>query len=226
MKQRLAYIDDNRSNLDCIGLILSSDFSVDTFQCPNDFLEHFNTSIFSAILVDIHMPIMDGFALYEKIIEQDKYNGCPIGFISSDDSEVNRIKSFSLGAVDFLDRSMSPTELLARVKSQILYFQKHRNIIELGNLKLNLTILKAYLNDEELKLTFIEFKLLCHLLKIYPGKSTKDDLTEKVWSSGHVAEATIYTHTFNLNSKIEKWDYEVITERGKGTMLTKKTVTA
>jgi DNA-binding response OmpR family regulator len=226
MKQRLAYIDDNRSNLECIGLILSNDFFVETFQCPNDFLEHYNTSDFLAILVDIHMPVMDGFALYEKIIEHEKYNGCPIGFISSDDSEANRITSFSWGAVDFLDRSMNPTELLARVKSQILYFQKHRNIVELANLKLNLTILKAYLADEELKLTFIEFKLLCHLLKIFPERATKEELVDKVWSNGHVAEATIYTHTFNLNSKIEKWDYEVVTERGKGTMLTKKTVTA
>lgn len=226
MKQRLAYIDDNRSNLDCIGHILEKDFEVETFQNPFDFLNQYNLTTFTAILVDIHMPIMDGFVLYEKIIEHEKYDGCPIGFISSDDSESNRIKSFSLGAVDFLDRQMNPTELLTRIKSQIIYFEKHRNVVELGNLKLNLTLLKAYLNEEELKLTFIEFKFLCHLLKSYPESSTKEELIEKVWSNGHVLDATIYTHTFNLNTKIENWDYEVVSERGKGTVLIKKTISA
>jgi len=143
MKPKLAYIDDNKNNLDCIGHILEHDFVVQTYQKPFEFLNQFNQTTFTAILVDIHMPIMNGFDLYENIIEHTNYNGCPIIFISSDDTDATRIKSFSLGAVDFLDRNMSPTEMLSRIKTKILYFEKHRNIIEFGNLKLNLTLLKV-----------------------------------------------------------------------------------
>ncbi|MBA2404715.1 MAG: response regulator transcription factor, partial [Bdellovibrionales bacterium] len=185
MKQRLVYIDDNLSNLDCIGLIFEREFSVETFQNPIDFLKQFQDSLISAILVDIHMPIMNGFALYEKIIEHEKYNGCPIVFISSDDTDASRIKSFSLGAVDFIDRKINPSEMLTRLKSQITFFQKHRKIVELGNLKLNMTLLKAYLNEVEVKLTFIEFKLLCYVVKKFPELTEKEQIMESVWSNAH-----------------------------------------
>lgn len=224
MKQRLAYIDDNKSNLDCIGLILEDDFSVDTFIDPFKFLAQYSLALANAILIDIHMPTLSGFSLYEKIIEHEDYNGCPIVFISSDDTDETRIKSFSLGAVDFIDRRMNPKEMITRINSKILFFQKHRTVIELGNLKLNLTLLKAFLHDEELKLTFLEFKLLCHLLKSYPGFTNKDELIEAVWANVHVLDATIYTHTFNINSKLEKWDHEIVIKRDKGMILAPKSV--
>lgn len=219
---RLAYIDDNKSNLECISLILEESFKVDIFEDPFLFLDQYNSAGYKAILVDIHMPKMDGFSLYEKIIEHPKYNGCPIIFISSDDTDATRIKSFSLGAVDFLHRRMTPDEMLTRVKSKILFFEKHRSVIEFGDLRLNLTLLKAYLNSEELKLTFIEFKLLTHFLKTYPDVTSKEELSEKIWANGLVLDATIYTHMFNLNSKLSNWDYEVIMERNKGIVLVKK----
>lgn len=219
---RLAYVDDNVSNLECISLILEQEFKVDTFLDPFEFLNSYSNCSYNAILVDIHMPKLDGFSLYEKILEHPKYNGSPIIFISSDDTDETRIKSFSLGAVDFLHRQMGPMEMLGRVKSKILFSEKHRSVIEFGDLKLNLTLLKAYLNSEELKLTFIEFKLLCHFIRSFPEVTTKEDLSEKIWASGLVLDATIYTHMFNLNSKLENWEYEIIMERNKGVVLVKK----
>lgn len=224
MRSKLAYVDDNKNNLEFISLILESDYIVETFNDPNLFLAECPQAGYTAILVDIHMPTIDGFSLYEKIIENPQYNGCPIIFISSDDTNENRIRSFSLGAVDFLSRMMTPVEMLSRVRSKIAFFQKHRSIIEFGDLKLNLTLLRAYLGDEELKLTFIEFKLLCHFLKNYPTASTKEELAEKIWGNGLVLDATIYTHIFNLNAKLVNWDHEVVTERMKGSLLVKKEV--
>jgi len=225
MKQRLAYIDDCKSNLDFIGLILENDFAVEIYQNPLSFLKIYDDSIFTAILVDVHMPLMSGFALYEKIIEHKNYDGCPIYFISVDNSDATRIKSFSLGTVDFLNRLMSPGEILARIKSQINFFQKHRTIVDCGNIKLNLTLLKTFLNEGEIKLTFLEFKFLSQLLKNFPGCTQKEELIVNVWSKAHVEDATIYTHIFNINSKLEGWDHQVISERGKGIMITQTMLT-
>ena len=222
MKRRLAYIDDNMSNLEATEKIFSNDFSVHVYQNPFDFLSQFQHEKFCAILVDIHLSIMDCFELLEKIVGHDRYDGCPISFIASDDSEMNRIKSFSSVAVDVLDRNKQPDELLVRLKAQILYSQKFRNIIRLGELKLNLTLLKVYLGNEELGLTFTEFKILCHLIKSHPERATKEELIEKVWSNSLVLDATFYTHTFNLNAKITNWEYEVVSERNKGLILSRK----
>ena len=209
VKAEVAYIDDNKANLECIETVLNQDFSVTTFQKPEKFLKKFDSSSYTTILVDIHMPTLDGFSLYEKIIEHPHYNGCPILFISSDDSDQARIKSFSLGAVDFLNRAINPEEMIARIKSKILFFQKHRSIIEFTNLKVNLTLLKAYLNNRELPLTFIEFKILCLVLRNYPDFIKRPDLIQQVWRTDHVLDATIYTHVSNLNSKLTDWDYEI-----------------
>ncbi|MGE3608658.1 MAG: response regulator transcription factor [Bacteriovoracaceae bacterium] len=222
MKSEIAYIDDSQLNLDCIKTIFDQDFEVQIFSKPELFLTKFPKSSYSCILIDIHMPTMDGFTLYEKVIEHPIYNGCPILFISSDDSDAARIKSFTLGAVDFLARQTGPDEMIARVKSKIQFFQKHRSIIEFGPLKINLTLLKTYLNNKELPLTFIELKILCHLLKNYPDSVSKENLVEHVWRTSHVLDATIYTHISNLNGKLKDWDHEVQTVKNKGVQLVKK----
>jgi DNA-binding response OmpR family regulator len=224
LKSEIAYVDDNKLNLDCIKTILDKDFEVQIFPKPESFLEKFDDSSYVAIMVDIHMPSMDGFALYEKIIAHPHYNGCPVLFISSDDSDSARIKSFVLGAVDFLNRDMNPEEMIARIKSKIQFFQKHRSIIEFTNLRVNLTLLKAYLNNKELPLTFIEFKILCLVLRNYPDVITKDQLIQQVWRTDHVLDATIYTHVSNLNSKLDHWDYEINGLKTKGVQLMKKVI--
>lgn len=222
MKSEIAYVDDNSLNLECIETILGQDFYVRPFSKPEKFLNTFADSSYSAIMVDIHMPTMDGFTLYEKIIEHPNYNGCPILFISSDDSDSARIKSFMLGAVDFLNRIINPEEMIARIKSKILFYQKHRSIIEFSNLKVNLTLLKAYINNVELPLTFIEFKILVLVVRSYPDVVTKDQLIQQVWRTDHVLDATIYTHVSNLNSKLHGWDFEINGLKSKGVQLMKK----
>lgn len=223
LKAEVAYIDDSTINLDCISLILEQDFSVKTYQSPEKFIASYGKfSSYTAILIDIHMPSMDGFSLYEKIVEHPNYNSCPIFFISSDDSDLARINSYSLGAIDFLNRTINPEEMLVRIKSKLAFYQKHRSVIEFTNLKLNLTILKAYLNNVELSLTFIEFKLLALFIRIFPEIISKPKMVEEVWRTDHVLDATIYTHVSNLNSKLEDWDYEIKGVKFKGFQLAKK----
>lgn len=224
MRAEIAYVDDNKLNLDCVKTILDQDFEVQLYQKPEIFLLTFDASSYATILVDIHMPTMDGYALYEKIIEHPHYNGCPILFISSDDSDSARIKSFVLGAVDFLNRSIHPDEMIARIKSKIQFFQKHRSIIEFSNLRVNLTMLKAHINNQELPLTFIEFKILCLVLRNFPDVITKNVLIQQVWRTDHVLDATIYTHVSNLNSKLGEWDFEINGLKGKGIQLMRKVI--
>ncbi len=220
MKSGVAYIDDDYSNLECIKTMLKPAYEVDIYEKPELFLHDFKP--YSAILIDIHMPGIDGFDLYERIIEHEEYNGCPILFISTDDSDQNRLKSFTLGAVDFIDRRTSQSEMIARIKSRIEFFQKHRSLIEFSSLRINLTLLKAFLHNEELPLTFIEFKILCLVLRNYPEVITKAQLVEQVWKTGHVLDATIYTHVSNLNGKLSKWDYEINGLKSRGIQLVKK----
>jgi DNA-binding response OmpR family regulator len=222
MKTKIAYIDDSQMNLDCIELIFRNDFDTETFSNPDTFLKRFETQSYTSILLDIHMPKMDGFDLYEHIISSPHYNGCPILFISSDDSSESMIRSLNLGAVDFLSRQTSPEEMLARLKSKIKFFEKHRSIIEFAGLKVNLTLLKTCLGTKEIPLTFIELKLLCLVLRNYPEPVSKDIVIDSVWKNVHVTDANIHSHVFNLNSKLSEWDHEVSSVKGRGIKLAKR----
>ncbi len=222
MKAEIAYIDDNQLNLDCMSLYLGEEFNVHSFLNGHDFLVTYDSSSYTAIILDIHMPIINGFSLYEKIIAHPHYNGCPIFFFSSDESDEARLRSFHLGAVDFLSRTIKAEEMLIRLKSRIQFYEKHRSIVEFTNIRVNLTLLKAFLNDRELPLTFIEFKILCLMLRSYPEGISKELLIHEVWRAEHVLDATIYTHLSNLNNKLQDWDYEISGLKSKGVQLTKK----
>ncbi len=219
MLTEVGYLDDTVSNLECIELVLKDEFKVVSFHHPEKFLESLASHSYSAILLDVNMPILDGFEVFEKVVQHPSYNGCPIIFLSSDVSADNRIKSFTLGAVDFMSRDISPEEMLLRIKSKIQFFKKHRSIIEFGPLNVNLTLLKARLNGKDVPLTFIELKILCKVLRAYPEPVPRDVLIDNVWRGAHVLDATIHTHVFNLNTKLEEFDHEIQMYRNVGIQL-------
>jgi DNA-binding response OmpR family regulator len=151
------------------------------------------------------------------------FNGCPIFFISTDDSQESRIKSLTLGAVDFISRTVPPMELLARLKGKMKFFQSHRSITEFEGLRINLTLLKTYLGEVEIPLTFIELKILTLALRYYPESLSKEMITDHVWKGTSVQDATIHTHLFNLNNKLTNWTYEIQIAKGIGAQLIRKT---
>ncbi len=222
MKYEIACVDDSKLNLDCMVTILESDFVVHPYLKHDTFLSELGEKKFDCILLDLHMPEDDGFSLYEKVLAHPKFNGCPIFFISSDDSEKARIKSLTLGAVDFISRLVPPMELLARIKGKMKFFQNHRSIIEFDGIKINLTLLKTFLHDTEIPLTFIELKLLTLVLRHYPESVSKDAISENVWKGTAVQDATIHTHVFNLNNKLSLWNYEIQVAKGVGAQLVRK----
>ncbi len=224
MKLEIACVDDSKHNLDCIVTILEQDFQVHAFLKQDLFLAELRKKKFDCIMLDLHMPEGDGFSLYEKIMNTPGFNGCPIFFISTDDSQAARIKSLTLGAVDFISRTVPPMELLARIKGKMKFFQSHRNVIEFDTLKINLTLLKTYLGEQEIPLTFIELKILTLALRHYPDSLSKELITEHVWKGTTVQDATIHTHVFNLNNKLVNWTYEIQIAKGIGAQLIRKTL--
>ncbi len=222
MQYEIACVDDSHLNLDCIVTILGDDFKAHTFQKQDLFLKELDTKKFDCILLDLHMPEGDGFSLYDKILAHPAFNGCPVFFISTDDSHELRIRSLTLGAVDFINRAVPPMELVARIKGKMKFFQSHRNVIEFDGLKINLTLLKTFLSEKEIPLTFIELKLLTLVLRHYPDSISKELVSETIWKGTVVQDATIHTHVFNLNNKLGNWNYEIHVAKGIGIQLMRK----
>jgi two-component system response regulator VanR len=220
--KKLVYVDANQDNLGLIKYALGNHFFIESFSEPDEFFKHLSSLDLSAILLDIDHPVSDGISVMSKIQESNQYNGCPLFSLTSVNSEQNRLKAFSQGAADFLLRDFTPQELLLRVHSKIQFFEKHKTIVELDGLELNLTRLNAVFKKQEFKLTFTEFKVLYLLLKNHPEFVSKEVMIDLLWKETQVSDATLYTHVFNLNAKLKNWCHEVTIERQSGMRLIPK----
>lgn len=221
MKWTLIYFDDQIPNIECFSELLSENF--DVIGCPDAtaFSQMLQDYYPHAILLDVHMPVIDGHSLYKKISEHPVYNGCPVIFISGDQSDENKIKSYEGGGVDFLPRDIKAEEIVARLTSKIKFFLDRSTKLELGNLEIDLATMRAIINGKNLDLTLLELRMLSHILRNYPQNLTRQQLILKVWGNDSVKPGTVNTHLTNLKPKIEAWDHQ-IKVRDDGILVVKK----
>jgi two-component system, OmpR family, response regulator YxdJ len=160
-----------------------------------------------AILLDVHMPILDGHQLYKMITAHPRYNGCPISFISGDISDETKVRSYQSGGVDFLSRDVRSGELVLRLINKIKLYQQHSTKLDLGNLRLDVEALELTIGHEVQTITMLEMRILGILLRSYPEVLSRVAVIHLIWGNEPVKPGTINTHITNLKPKIEKWDH-------------------
>jgi PleD family two-component response regulator len=120
----IVYFDDDVSNIEAYKLLLQSKFHIHGFSDASQHPQIMEEYYPHAFLIDVHMPLIDGFSLYKKIIAHPRYNGCPIFFISGDQSDINKIRSYEEGGIDFLPRTITEQEMVLRLTNKIQLFLK------------------------------------------------------------------------------------------------------
>ena len=209
MKWTLLYFDDQIQNIEAFKELLSEKFHVIGCNDATQFgsmLEENNPHI---ILLDVHMPILDGHALYKSISEHPLYNGCPIIFISGDQSDENKLRSFEKGGIDFLPRDLKIEEIAIRLVNKAKLFSQISTSLELGNLTVDVKSMKSTIAGRNVDLTLLELRMLSNILRSYPQTLTRAELIQKVWGTNSVKVGTINTHLTNLKPKIEGWNHQI-----------------
>ena len=138
------------------------------------------------VLLDLGLPDIDGVEIIKKI---RTWSNMPIIVISARSEDTDKIDALDAGADDYLTKPFSVEELLARlrvVERRLALMQSSLltgAVYENGGLVINYAQQCAYLNDTELHLTPIEYKLLC-LLAHNTGKVlTHKYILQNVWGS-------------------------------------------
>ena len=161
------------------------------------------------ILLDLGLPDMDGIDVIKKI---RTWSNSPIIVISARSEDSDKIEALDCGADDYLTKPFSVEELLPRLRVT----QRRLNFIQTqvmstssvfinGKLKIDYAAGCAYLDDTELHLTPIEFKLLSLLSKNVGKVLTHKFITENIWGSSwdnDVGSLRVFMAT--LRKKIEK----------------------
>ena len=125
LKRYILIVDDEFINQEILKEILIKEYEVITASNGKEALEVLNTSVkpISLILLDLNMPIMDGFTLIKELKKNNEYQNIPIIVITGDkDSEIDAL---NLGAVDFIPKPFDSTEvIMARVNRSIELSEK------------------------------------------------------------------------------------------------------
>lgn len=160
------------------------------------------------ILLDLGLPDIDGVEVIKKI---RTWSNVPIIVISARSEDNDKIEALDAGADDYLTKPFSVEELLARLRvtqrrlSMIQIENKNESIFQNGSLKVDYAAGVAYMNEEELHLTPIEYKLLCLLCQNVGKVLTHTFITQKIWGSSWENEiASLRVFMATLRKKIEK----------------------
>ncbi len=132
-------VDDNPKNLQVLGGLLKKEgINVEFALNGNAALSWLDKKCFDLILLDIMMPVMDGFEVCSIIKSNPLVSDIPIIFITAKTDTESIIQGFKSGGVDYITKPFIPNELIARVKSQV-------------NIKKSKEKIVSYLNEIELK---------------------------------------------------------------------------
>lgn len=195
---------------------LRSHFKVDFFHDSEPFFLALHQKNYSAILLNYNLDLL------KAIQAGPHYNGCSIIVTAPEELEGQKLQALTAGAHDFYTNKMNAQELILKVKNKQKSFFQMNSTLKLGNVSMNFTELKTYLYGKVVDVTIIEMKMLRLLIKNYPAIVTKEELVNDVWPSQKILPTTINTHIYNLRSKFERWEFEVITIKSQGYALALK----
>ncbi len=174
------------------------------------------------VLLDIKLPDMDGFKVCSEI---RRFSQVPIIMLTGLGAEVDKIKGLEAGADDYVCKPFSNIELLARVnavlrRTQVVMPNVDQPAYAKGDLFVDFAARQVRWRGTPIKLTPIEYNLLCQLLQNAGKVVTSKNLVAKVWGWGYVDELnTLKVHIQHLRTKLEDTPKEpkmILTERGVG----------
>lgn len=175
------------------------------------------------IILDIMMPEMDGFELYQQIKSDKNFRYIPIIFLTAKSGETNEIKGLDLGASDYIQKPISPKKLIARIKSNLrksaVVNKKEKSITELnvGPLIIDTDQFMVKINNKKKYFPRKEFQLL-YFLASNPGKvMNRDTLLKEIWGNDvFVVDRTIDVHIRKIREKLGKHSEIIETIKGVG----------
>tara|TARA_B100001173_G_C15916791_1_gene516662 strand:+ start:306 stop:1001 length:696 start_codon:yes stop_codon:yes gene_type:complete len=177
---------------------------------------------FSIILLDLMLPDGSGLDLCKEIKSDTATKDIPIVILTAKDDEVDKVVGFEIGADDYVTKPFSVRELILRVKAILKRNSKtlltpievNRNF---GSLKMDIESHEVFIDDKEVILTALEFKLLNQLVERRGRVQTRDQLLSDVWGySADVTTRTVDTHIKRLREKLGTMGKYVQTIRGVG----------
>jgi DNA-binding response OmpR family regulator len=208
-KTRLLVIDDDKKLCRLIRDYLEPmGYEVETAHTGPDGLEKAQSGQYQAIILDVMLPGMDGFEVLKHLRHT---SNVPVLMLTSRGEEPDRIVGLEIGADDYLPKTFSTRELLARLRAVTRRAiravpaapPEGEQEIVVGKLRVNPASRVALLGDEPLALTPVEFDLLAALARARGRVKSREQLLEEIRDRNYdVFDRSIDVHISTLRRKL------------------------
>ena len=201
-------VDDDREIVESIGIFLHGEgYKVFKAYDGMEALEVLSENEIHLMILDIMMPKLDGIKTLMKLRES---RNIPVILLSAKSEDNDKIFGLTAGADDYVTKPFSPSELMARVKSQLRRYTtlgsigKQNGEIVIDGLCVNTEQKTVKVDGESVRLTPVEYKILELLVRNRGRVFSAEDIYSNVWNEDSiVGDNTIAVHVRHIREKIE-----------------------
>ncbi|MET0401398.1 MAG: response regulator transcription factor [Cystobacter sp.] len=215
-------VDDERDLAELIDFNLrAAGFSTQVSVTGEAALQSAREQPADVILLDVMLPDMSGVEVCRQLRAAASTRDVLIVMLTARGEEADRVRGFEVGADDYVTKPFSVRELVLRLKAILRRGGPGREEasapLKLGPLTLETHTHRFFVEDKEVPLTALEFRLLEHLLGRVGRVQSREQLLEEVWGlSSHLETRTIDTHVMRLRDKLGSARGYLETVRGVG----------
>lgn len=205
---RILVVDDDRDIVDSIAIFLSGE-GYEVIKAYNgiEALEALSENEVHLMILDIMMPKLDGIKTLMKLRES---RNIPVIMLSAKSEDADKILGLTAGADDYVTKPYNPSELVARVKSQLRRYTalgsigKQNGVITISGLTVNTETRTVTVEGEDVRLTPLEYGILELLVRNRGRVFSPDEIYRNVWNEDTmVGDNTIAVHIRHIREKIE-----------------------
>lgn len=182
MKLKILLADDVEELAEAVGAILEyNNYEVDIVNTGNEALEKAKEKLYDCIILDVMMPIMNGFEVVKQI---RKINiKTPIILLTAKSLVDDKVEGLDAGANDYLTKPFEKKELLARIRALTRAEEENREKYKIGNLIFNKESSQLLKDKTALNLSSYECDIIEIFIKNPERKISEEELKQRVWTN-------------------------------------------
>ena len=207
--QTILVCDDDKDIVEAIDIYLTQEgYRVLKAYDGLQALEILKKEEVHLLIIDIMMPKLDGIHATLRIREE---SSIPIIILSAKTEDADKILGLNIGADDYVTKPFSPLELVARVKSHLRRYTKlgtmaenTENVFRTGGLVVDDDKKQVTVDGENIRLTPMEFNILCFLVRNAGKVYSIEQIYESIWNEEAIGvDNTVAVHIRHIREKIE-----------------------
>mgnify|MGYP000927481390 CR=1 FL=1 len=221
-EEKLIYcVEDEESIRDLVVYALeNSGFKAEGFETAKEFYRALEEKNPDLILLDIMLPIEDGYKVLEKLKSRNSSKEIPVIMLTAKSNEFDKVKGLDMGADDYISKPFGVMELISRVNAVLRRTNTVKDslkTIKFEEIVMDLARRTVYVAGKEVNLTFKEFELLEFLIENEGIVLSRDKIMNRVWDTFFEGESrTVDVHIRTLRLKLGEYGKYIETIRNVG----------